>query len=386
MATILKRVLKRPGEDPLVRFVVWYTDQYGKRRNKTFLKKKDAEAWKNRTVIEVEDGVHTPASDSITVAEAGQMWLDKGKTDGLEASTLKQYRQHLDLHLKPFIGRFKLADLVPEHVQKLRDQLIAGNRSRDMVKRVVVSLGSILANAMSYGKVARNVVRDQARERSKRERRIADREERPLEVGVDIPSKDELNLMLDHATGRWRPLVVTAIFTGLRASELRGLRWSDVDLEGQTLTVRQRADQWNQIGNPKSKAGKRTVPLGPRVVNALREWKLACPKGEAGLVFPNGAGKVERLANMHRRGLGAVQKAAGICASERQPKYGLHALRHAYASLLIEMGRTAKRLQAVLGHSSIQMTFDTYGHLFPNPAEDKAEMERMELRLIGKAG
>ena len=88
MATILKRVLKRPGEDPLVRFVVWYTDQYGKRRNKTFLKKKDAEAWKNRTVIEVEDGVHTPASDSITVAEAGQMWLDKGKTDGLEASTL----------------------------------------------------------------------------------------------------------------------------------------------------------------------------------------------------------------------------------------------------------------------------------------------------------
>src|SRR5690348_10674023 len=105
MATITKRVRERPGKEPLVTWQAWYTDQNSKRRNKTFAKQKEARAWLERTVIEVADGIHTPASDSITVAEAGELWITQGKADGLEASTLMQYRQHLDLHIKPFIGR-----------------------------------------------------------------------------------------------------------------------------------------------------------------------------------------------------------------------------------------------------------------------------------------
>jgi integrase len=65
------------------------------------------------------------------------------------------------------------------------------------------------------------------------------------------------------------------------------------------------------------------------------------------------------------------------------PKYGLHALRHAAASLFIEEGWSAKKLQAVMGHGSMQMTFDTYGHLFPSPDEDKAAMRRLQARLVG---
>jgi integrase len=341
MATILKRVLKRLGKDSLVRWVVWYVDQNGKRRNKTFDAKAEAEAWKNRTVVEVMDGVHTPTSDSITVAEAGKLWLERGKTDGLEESTLRAYRQHLDLHIAPFVGRIKLAAFTPAHLQRLRKLLVDNGRSRDMVRRVVVSLGSIFTDAMSQGLLARNIVCEQPRSR---ERRIADRHERHLEVGVDIPTKDEIRLMLHHAKGRWRPLIVTAIFTGLRASELRGLRWEDVDLAGETLTVRQRADHWNVIGSPKSKAGKRTVPLAPMVVSALREWKLACPKGEAGLVFPSTKGKVEALVNIRRYGLGPVQYAAGLSTEKYSPKYSLHKLRHAAASLFIEMNWTPKRI------------------------------------------
>ena len=97
--------------------------------------------------------------------------------------------------------------------------------------------------------------------------------------------------MLEHA-GPVRPLLVTAVFTGLRASELRGLTWDDVDFDAKTLTVRQRADRWDTLGAPKSDSGKRTIPLAPVVVSALREWKLACPRfAEAGerrlrFVFP----------------------------------------------------------------------------------------------------
>ena len=80
-----------------------------------------------------------------------------------------------------------------------------------------------------------------------------------LQVGVDIPTKDELRGMLEHAR-RLRPLLVTAVFTGLRASDLGGLAWDAVDLEQRVLTVRQRADRWNTIGSPKSDAGKREVP------------------------------------------------------------------------------------------------------------------------------
>ena len=193
--------------------------------------------------------------------------------------------------------------------------------------------------------------------------------------------------MLEH-TGRLRPLLVTAIFTGLRASELRGLTWDAVDLERKVLTVRQRADRWNTIGSPKSASAKREVPLAPIVVNTLKEWKLRCPRfagdGEPRLwlVFPNGEGNVEFLINFHRRGLGRVQCAAGITTDPQHPKYGLHSLRHTAASLFIEQGFSPKRVQALMGHSTITMTFDTYGHLFDDDKGDQDRMSQLQARLL----
>jgi integrase len=202
-----------------------------------------------------------------------------------------------------------------------------------------------------------------------------------LEVGVDIPTKDEIRAMLEHA-GRWRPLVVTAAFTGLRASELRGLTWSAVDLDRRTLTVRQRADRWCVMGSPKSASARREVPLAPTVVNTLREWKLACPVSELDLVFPTATGNVEFLANWHRRALGRIQFDAGISNDPRRPKYSMHSLRHVAASLFIEQGFTVKKVQRLLGHSTVQMTLDTYTHLFPDEADDQAQMTQLQARLL----
>jgi len=116
-------------------------------------------------------------------------------------------------------------------LQKFRQHLSEAGRSRDMVKRVIVSLGAILATAMEGGLLARNIVHEQGRGRSKRESRVAGRHKARLEVGVDIPTKDKIRAMLVAADGLHRPLIVTALFTGLRASELRGLTWNDVDLD-----------------------------------------------------------------------------------------------------------------------------------------------------------
>jgi len=97
--------------------------------------------------------------------------------------------------------------------------------------------------------------------------------------------------------------------------------------------------------------------MAPIVLNGLREWKLICPKGELDLVFPTGAGGVESHSNIMQRGFQPLQVAAGIVDETGAAKYGLHALRHACASLWIEQGMNPKRIQKLMGHSSIQMTF-----------------------------
>jgi len=118
------------------------------------------------------------------------------------------------------------------------------------------------------------------------------------------------------------------------------------------------------------------------VVNALREWKLACPFSPLDLVFPTPDGHVQQHSSQHR-GLGSVLVSAGIGEDPRAPKYGMHSLRHACASLWIEQGFGPKRVQALMGHSSITMTFDRYGHLFPNEADDAEAMRQVQARLVG---
>ena len=375
MASIRKRTWQSGGEDKTA-WIADYFDQAGKRHIKTFATKKAADAWLVTTRGEVADGTHTPENASITVAEAGEIWIGKAELEELERSTLRQYRQHLDLHLKPRIGGVKLAQLSTPRIEAFRDQLLKELSSRAMARKVLASLKSIIAEAQRRGLVARNAAQPVKVDAKKRE-------QRKLQVGRDIPSKEEAQAILAAAAGRWRPFFVTAIFTGMRASEMRGLTWEDVDLERKVLHVRQRANLWGEIGAPKSEAGDREIPLSPMVFNVLREWSLACPKGELGLVFPNGRGKVESHPNISNRGFVPLQVAAGIVDVGGNAKYGLHALRHFFASWVIERGFTPKRVQDLLGHSSIQMTFDTYGHLFPSLEDDHAKFAAGEAALVG---
>jgi integrase len=183
---------------------------------------------------------------------------------------------------------------------------------------------------------------------------------------------------------------LVAPFTGLRASELRGLRWADVDLKASKLRVRQRADRYNTFDAPKSEAGERDVPFGSIVKNTLREWKLRCPKSDLDLVFPSGTGNVERLTNIIERGFKPAQIDAGVVNKVGAAKYtGLHTLRHFYASWCINRkvdgGRELppKTVQERLGHSKVAMTLDVYGHLFPAAADD--EIDASELALVHAA-
>ena len=151
--------------------------------------------------------------------------------------------------------------------------------------------------------------------------------------------------MLLHAPERWRPLLLVAAFTGLRAGELRGLRWGDVDLKENKLHVRQRADRWGDMDLPKSEAGERDVPFGKIVANTLKEYRLRSQYSSDGeLVFCSSNGTVLEHSNMLKQSLHKAQVLAGITGKDGEPKYtGLHSLRHFYASWCINRGRRYPR-------------------------------------------
>jgi integrase len=403
--SVRKRILPS-GE---TRWQVDYRDQDGKRRHKQFETKGEAVGYETKVRGEIVAGTHVADGASITVGEGAVLWIQRAELDALEASTVRQYRQHVDLHIKPLLGQKKLSQLTRPAIEAFKDKLLE-TRSRALARAVLASLKGILKEAQRRGLVGQNVASDV-------QVRISSRDEEE----VVIPTKEHIRALLNKAAElwpltrvhtnhkgervvtpiAWRPLIVTAIFTGLRSSELRGLTWESVDFGAGVIRVRQRADLRNVMGPTKSKAGRRDVPMSPMVSNTLKAWKLACPVTTLDLVFPAEGKTVVTNGTIHRSCWGPLQKACGMVERVPQidadgapvideageavvdhiPLYTFHALRHAAASLFIEQGWSPKKVQTVMGHSTIQVTFDTYGHLWPNLEDDKAALAQIEARL-----
>jgi integrase len=376
--SVRKKIINAGDPTEATYWLADYTDGAGKRHQVRFKRKRDAEQHEEKSKVAIRAGTHVSLDSNLTVTDVAEKWIAKVEANARERSTSRQYRQHINLHILPRIGAVKLAKLQKGHVEAFRDSLISGDKalSRPMAHKVLRSLKSML-------KVVRcSHLADDVRVE------IDARKKRKLEVGRDIPTTEEVGRMVKAAKEpKLRALLMMATTTGLRASELRGLRRSDVDLlNARELHVRQRADRWNKIGAPKSEASRRTIPLGPELILALKEWKLACPKSDLDLVFPTSTGAIEHHKNM-LRSLGPIMKAAHVLKNDK-PKYALHAFRHFFASWCINPadrgGRElpAKVVQALLGHSSIVMTLDVYGHLFRD-GSDRAELAASEKALFG---
>lgn len=383
--SVRKRPWVTPSGEQRDAWVVDYRDGDGKRRNKQFARKKDADHFAAQAKVEVSHGTHVPDSTSITVGEAAEIWIKavavgrNGRTPA-EASTLRQYRQHVDLHITPSIGDVKLSKLTGPRCADFRDHLLA-TKSRALAKKVLTSFKSIVSEAQARGKIMANPaasisIQSTGDSRHRTEVEVPERDE----VRALLAKLDELatqkNKQHARAWRRFRAIIATATHTGMRASELRGLPWDAVDLKAGRLEVRQRADETGQIGPPKSTAGRRKINLPKSLVSILREWKAECPPGA--LAFPNWQGEVEALANIHTRAWKPLQVAAGVVTFvEGQPvaKYTFHSLRHFRAAMLIADGANPKEVQTELGHATIATTLNVYGSLF---TDDVAEQERRE--------
>lgn len=405
--SIRKRKWESGGEER-VAWVLDYIDNNGKRRHKTFPTKGSAKEAEKKILSEISKGIHVADAESISISEAAELWISACERDNLESGTVSSYKSIVKYNIIPYLGSRRLNKITVGDIFRFQDELkeacypsdhpskrVRGRpRSRDAIRRTTMLLGAIIANAQILGKASHNPVYDIPRK--KRAYRKSDREKlaQKAELGTDIPTPDEISVILRHLCGWYALLLVVAIFCGLRASELRGLRWLDIDFKKGVLHVRQRADHKNQLGPPKSKAGYRTIGIPPGVLVQLREWKTRCPPSPHDLVFCSKKGTVAYYGSIMRASFRPTMKRAGLMKDMGRldakgnrvqlPKYsGLHALRHWYASWCINrkedggLGLHIKQVQERMGHSSIQITMDTYGHLFPiaNEADALAEGE-----------
>ena len=250
----------------------------------------------------------------------------------------------------------------------------------------------LITDAVERGEAARNPVRELRSARTRgREDKAERRRKGKLRVGEHIPSPDEVAAILasiNDLSPRTRALVTLSVSTGLRSSELRGLSWRAVDFRNKELRVTQRCDRYGVLGRPKSETSERTLPIPPITLATLREWKLQCPKSEAGFVFvtPNGKPmhKTEALDGIHR-----AQRRAKVAGADGRPKYNLKAFRHFYASWLINpksaggLGLSLKLVSERMGHSTVALTANIYAHLFPR-GDDHAELAAAEASLFAR--
>lgn len=385
--SIRKREWTTEDGQPRSAWVVDYRDNQGKRRSKQFDLKRKAEAWATAAKHEVSKGIHTADSQSITVDQAITEWLASRRADGVENSTYAAYVSLARRHISPFLGGERLNRLTKPIVEQYKKRLLV-ERTRPQATRALNHLAMIISEAERMGHVAHNVARGVKVTKNSRD-----------EVELAIPSPAEVRRLIEGAGPELRAFVMTAALAGLRASELRGLFWTDVDLSAKTVKINRRADYANKLGSPKSAAGRRNVPLSPRLVAELREWKLRCPPTLLGLVFPSPRGHIWTYKNLTERAYFPLQVQLGLTVPKVDPadglplwdddgnaiveaKYGLHALRHAAASLWIREGIDLMRLKAWMGHAHVQTTIDTYGHLLHDHVADAELIARAEVALF----
>jgi integrase len=196
----------------------WLVDYHhdGKRKFETFKTEKDARARLHEIEGERKAGTHIPTRDSIKLDEACNLWLEnKQYVRKVERSTLKGYVDHVENFIKPKLGHHRLAKLTAPMIDQFYTQLVRSHSSTHAAK-VMVSLRGVLKRAMTAGLIGQNVASAVEVHRNTRDKE-------KLKAGTHFPSKEEVNAIIEHARGHWRPFFVTAIYTGMRASEMRAL-------------------------------------------------------------------------------------------------------------------------------------------------------------------
>ena len=317
--------------------------------------RKDAQKKLIDILKELKDGTYKEMP-KITFNEFADLWLKSYAEVSLKESSLSAYRSMVNGFLKPAFGHLILANITTGNFQAYIAERL-NHVSAQTVGNEVMIIKMMFKHAFRWGYTKSNLAEYVDRPKVQRKE-------------IEILNPEEVNQLLDKVEDSYRVAFLTDVITGLRAGELWGLQWGDIDWNSKQLYVRR--SLWrNKFQTPKSKCSIRTVDIPDSLIHELRKWKLACPISEDDLVFPGPTGNLSGHAYAVRRYFNSALRSAGL----RRVRF--HSLRHTNASMRIHAGQNIKYISTQLGHSSIRITLDIYGHLF-----NDANFNRQQANLL----
>jgi len=331
----------------------------GKRRRRTVYGRTEREALdKMRELRRAADRGQDLSVKAQTVGAWLAYWLTEIKGhDGTRPSTLTRYRYAVDKHLVPVLGKTRLDKLTPKDVQRLH-----AARRDSMKPASLAKIHAVLRAALSDAERMELVSRNAAK--SVRSPRLEAEERRVL-----TPAEAR-SFLATVGDDRLEALFVLALTVGLRRGELVALRWADANVDAGTMRVRRSAQRVGgtlQFVEPKTRNSRRPVPLPRMAVDALKRQKERqdAERARAGkrwkendLVFASTVGTLMEPRNVTRR-FTQLRDKAGM------PWLRLHDLRHACATFLLAAGVEPRTVMEILGHSTVRMTMERYGHALP---------------------
>lgn len=336
-----------------------------KRTTKTFRSKAAAVKWRRTAQVALERGEMT-ADRGPTINVAADAWLAALRSgqvrnrsgDVYKPSAIRGYDHALRLRVLPEIGHVRVNDLTPRDVQEWIDRLVAQGLAPATVDSALTPLRAMYRRAVARGEA-----------RSNPTLRIEKPAVRPARRQAVTPA--QAAAMLDALDAADRPLWAVAFYAGLRRGELIGLRWADVDLAAGVLRVERGWDMEEGEVAPKSRQGRRKVPVAAILRDHLDEHRLTT--GGEGPLFRS-----------PRWVQGTNDRARTCWRDAGLPELTLHEARHTYASLMIAAGVNAKALSTFMGHANIGVTLNLYGHLLPGSEDEAASL--LDAYLAREAG
>ena len=319
--------------------------------------KRAAQKVLNEKLSEINAGTYKEIPKT-TFKTFSKLWLKTSAEINVKPSTLARYTDIIERLLLPVFGYYQMSDISTVQLKTYvvdRLKLVSGRTAVQEISLIKLMFRQALEDG--YLKINPAVLLKRPKFEKKE---------------IELLTPEEVDKFLATISGHYRIAFLTAVLTGMRAGELWGLCWSDIDWNAKQICIKRSLWHGN-FQTPKSKRSVRKLDIPASLISELKKWKLAAPISESDLVFPDKAGQPTPHDNVVRRHFIPALKKAGL------PQVSFHSLRHTNASMRIRGNQNVKYIQSQLGHSSINVTMDVYGHLFDDANFSRQQVELLEL-------
>jgi integrase len=318
------------------------------------IKRQKARAMLQARVGTVNQGQRRPQA-TMTLADFVRVEWKPNAELALKKSSVQYYSFQLDRHIIPRLGSISLCDLSRAKIEWCLLNLRQKGGASATLRGVRATLSTVLQAAVERNYLEKNPVH------GIRIREAENKQERRFYSPVQVRQ------LLAELTEPCRTVVILAVLTGMRIGEILALRWKRVDLLRGAIEVAETFSE-GQFGSPKTRSSHRVIPMSTNLRSVLEAHRTGSVRTSLDdLVFSTPKGTPLSSKNLYNRVL------APACDRIGQPRVSWHSFRHAHATLLGETGESLKTAQAILGHSDLETTLNTYMHVIPDPQRRAVE-------------